>query len=852
MTREEWLIQRSIKQAAQDTGLHPGVISQVIQHESSGNPNAQSPTGPQGLMQLGKAAAIEGGIDPAKRLYIPDNIKAGAAYYKQQVDKFGENAYAAYHDGPGAIASGRPVSKEGQWTPDVPPATPTREQWLAARKPAPSPRLTPQEQANIAAYDRTEAVRKIPNFVPHNVLAAAGSAVPLVGFGLGPLLGGGLRAFENSDAGRSLVEHTKDIPYIGPTTKFMLGQGDSKFDIKAGQEASKLLAGAGELKDFVRAILPGDSTAAYKSALDRANLENSNDVAMKELNDNPGVGGYTGAALPYMLTQYALGAPLARGVESVLGKISGIPGAAFSEGKGALTRLIENTAATPGILGDIGAAHVNAFTKPWANAAAARAKQVVLANPYRAGQAGRVAGGIATGMLEGGLHYNNSMGEGMVSGAMGGLGGEVLRPYLMRAPNFNSKPTQDIIDWHASEGGLHSPGVATGSLAQQDFESGIRNTRYLKNSMNLHDQAMNIVNNRIAAKSTGLPNAATVEDFGPTVLRKHLADLGEQYDKLEAGTVAKILPSDHAALANHVSKLLNDVDPEVNQVGRTVQSYAMRIKDTVPNNYPVRDPLTGRLMPQTTDGKTFKGLRKDLKATISAAYGSGNVKKAEALTPVLQMLDDSVERGLLLSSAGKVTITGEPVGIAEWKRLNEQTAMTHLVIDNGLTSSGAHVDTHKLHNFFEHNDAQRFHLESGPEAVTSLHRLAKFGNIFKETSKAALGTQASGGHGFNPGNQSLVQKLLQTGAGDYLPVLPSAAMHLYMKGIGPIQPAVTGWANASGRGFGDPSMYTRSLHQGSQPWPKLYQGAVDAKDKVVDEYDKFNKAVRKSYKDYVK
>ena len=113
-------IDNAINSAANETGLDPRLIRQVAIHESNLNPNAVSPTGPIGVMQLGSAAATEGGISPSQRFNPVDNIMAGSRYYKKQQDTFGDkNAYAAYHDGPTAVASGKPISKEGSWMPQV-------------------------------------------------------------------------------------------------------------------------------------------------------------------------------------------------------------------------------------------------------------------------------------------------------------------------------------------------------------------------------------------------------------------------------------------------------------------------------------------------------------------------------------------------------------------------------------------------------------------------------------------------------------------------------------------------------------------------------------------------------------
>jgi len=840
-----------VAKAAKQHGIDPEKLHALIKYESAGNPKAQSPTGPQGLTQLSKAAATDVGLDPSQRMNPQKNAMAGAAYYQKMVEAVGpEKAYTAYHDGITAIKNGKKPSPEatkgqalidsaGGWE-DVPDQLAHPSRWPYDPSKGANP-PTAQDIANNAEIDKINEARDMSNFVPHDVAAL----IPLVG----PSIGGAMRKFEQTPMASKMVEATKDIPYIGEGTRIMLGQGDSKFDLKAGQEMSKLIAGAGDISDFVRSFLPGDNDKLYKSTNDRAAEQESNDEAMAGVNKNPGFGGVVGSALPYVLSQYALGGPVGRGVEAGINKLASIPVQTGKAVGGVMARNIEKLAAKPGLTGVLARAPMREFIEPARARAAAKALQVHLPNPYTEGQFSRVLGGTALGGLEGGVHYDNTVGQGMLSGAQGSLLGELIRPWAIKSPNFNTKPEQDIIDWHKAQGGVHSPGITTGSKAMQDFESGVRNTRYLKNTMNVYDQEMNIINNRVAAKSMGLPNYKTVEDFGPTVLNDHLKNLGAQYDKLEAGTVARLLPSDHATLANQVSTLAKDFDPEIQKISKTVNSYANRIKQMDMANIPQRNPLTGQILPKVMEGATFKGLRSDLKAEISAAYSSGNPKKAAALKPILQTLDDAVERGLVLSSAGKTTVTGEPVGIAEWKKLNEQTAITHLVKDNALSSSGSHVDPHALHNYFKTNDAHRFHTETGPESMNELYKLAKFGDIFKNTSKTALGTQSSGGKGFNSGKQSLMMKLLQTGASDYLPVIPRAAMHLYMKKGWPSQ---TGHLFMSGKGFGDPGMYTRALYQGTQPLPSIYNSVTEAIDTVNKEARSVKDSVKKKYREYVK
>lgn len=84
------------------------VINRSIQVESNFNPNAVSPTGAKGLMQLFPAAAQDAGIDPSNLFDPQNNIMGGTAYLKQMLDRFGpEKAFQAYNQGPTSVASGK-------------------------------------------------------------------------------------------------------------------------------------------------------------------------------------------------------------------------------------------------------------------------------------------------------------------------------------------------------------------------------------------------------------------------------------------------------------------------------------------------------------------------------------------------------------------------------------------------------------------------------------------------------------------------------------------------------------------------------------------------------------------------
>ena len=107
-----------IVQHATTNDVRADLVRAVIQAESAFNPQARSPKGAMGLMQLMPATAAELGVtDP----YDPNqNIKGGVTYLKSLLLKYSHNeelALAAYNAGPAA------VQKYGK----VPPYRETRD-----------------------------------------------------------------------------------------------------------------------------------------------------------------------------------------------------------------------------------------------------------------------------------------------------------------------------------------------------------------------------------------------------------------------------------------------------------------------------------------------------------------------------------------------------------------------------------------------------------------------------------------------------------------------------------------------------------------------------------------------------
>jgi len=102
-----------IQAAAAKYGVDPELIMKMIQAESSGRPDAVSPRGAQGLMQLMPDAQKDMGVtnpmDPEQ------NIHGGTRYLSEMMKRFGgdqRKALGAYNFGPGNVEAGKPFPPE--------------------------------------------------------------------------------------------------------------------------------------------------------------------------------------------------------------------------------------------------------------------------------------------------------------------------------------------------------------------------------------------------------------------------------------------------------------------------------------------------------------------------------------------------------------------------------------------------------------------------------------------------------------------------------------------------------------------------------------------------------------------
>jgi hypothetical protein len=137
-------------------GVRTDLVRAVVQVESAYNPNARSPKGAKGLMQLMPATALRFGV--ANPFNPAENVRAGVAYLRQLLNRYGNNeklALAAYNAGPGA------VDKYGE---SVPPYRETQNyvsrinKIAGARVASAAPRPAPQIYKVVKIVDGREVV----------------------------------------------------------------------------------------------------------------------------------------------------------------------------------------------------------------------------------------------------------------------------------------------------------------------------------------------------------------------------------------------------------------------------------------------------------------------------------------------------------------------------------------------------------------------------------------------------------------------------------------------------------------------------------------------------------------------
>lgn len=106
-----------IRKNSFDYGVPEFIINSVANIESSGNPNAKSPTGVEGLMQVTKDTTRAMGFDPNDRTNPENSIAAGTKYLGKLFSQYGnwQDALVAYNGGDGAVQYIKTGQADPKW-----------------------------------------------------------------------------------------------------------------------------------------------------------------------------------------------------------------------------------------------------------------------------------------------------------------------------------------------------------------------------------------------------------------------------------------------------------------------------------------------------------------------------------------------------------------------------------------------------------------------------------------------------------------------------------------------------------------------------------------------------------------
>jgi soluble lytic murein transglycosylase-like protein len=144
-------VQRIVEETAQKYDVDPLLVHSVIQVESGYNPNAVSPKGAQGLMQLIPSTARRFGV---RNVYdVRENVEGGVRYLKYLNTLFPNDlrlTLAAYNAGEASVwkygNSVPPYAETVQYVYRVGEKYGKARRAAAAQKPVKAPEVVPQEE----------------------------------------------------------------------------------------------------------------------------------------------------------------------------------------------------------------------------------------------------------------------------------------------------------------------------------------------------------------------------------------------------------------------------------------------------------------------------------------------------------------------------------------------------------------------------------------------------------------------------------------------------------------------------------------------------------------------------------
>ena len=593
-----------------------------------------------------------------------------------------------------------------------------------------------------------------------------------------------------------------------------------KAAIAAGRETDKLISGAqeiidGAVLDPIHMTFTGDDAELVKRQMEREKDQAEKDRLYQPFDENAGFAPkMAGGMLPYMVTGVSAGPTFTKMVEMLGGKLAkGATTAARAAGT-AGKEAVDLTARQPGFLGNLGTKMQQEWVDPIATMGRRFKAQLPMPDPWMKGVAGRIVGDTALGGVEGMTHYDNDIGGGALSSAVGSTLGQFMKPLLHRMPDFYNDAERAVVEKAKDMGMRLLPGQDTGHRGMRQFENNLRGSNGWSDLVNQFDRHNASIINREAMKATGL-DLPTGSEVTPDILRDHFKGIKEEYENLVNNSNVVIERSDLGQMHKLVVDLQNDPITKSlgNEMAKTVASMWKRSTNNNLNVGPSQ-PFSGPITTRSINGRDYQDFRRLVKDKANDAFGSGDSTAGKAYNKIVEVLDKSLDNNM-----------ASKVGSDAWKDLNERFALTKLMVEDGLTPLGR-VDANRLTGHFLSQDAERLLTEAGSPRLNSLQNIVKVNSVLGEKVGGGM-FEPHGGLMFGGQSPTMTQKFMG-GPAAWFPGI----RNLYMKAYATGWPSKYGLLGFDGKGFADWPKYTRAAHEYEQPIPEAMDSYENLKKKL--------------------
>lgn len=429
----------------------------------------------------------------------------------------------------------------------------------------------------------------------------------------------------------------------------------------------------------------------------------------------------------------------------------------------------------------------------------------------------------ALGALEGGANYNDTALSGAMASTLGQLGGNTsMFTNLGRVHNRLSTSERQALRTATRSGYHATPGMKTGDIEMQAFESGLRSEPGYRKAMQSLDSENEIAKLKMAAKAMGVDESKIIDkDLTSEFLEDTVNTYRKEYTDLENKTTGHL---DMRGLSES-QKIIDELRPglrsrDIDERARYNKVMAI-FDDFRQKNSTVSRDARGRFNGYKFDGKEYQNIRSRIQDEATQAYRKGDDRLGDKLVQMKEILDKSLTRGMDKGTA------------KEWKDLNERYAMTDIMIKHGLDGLGG-IDMGKLTNYLMSDPEAKRTLLSQGNRIKHLQAIEKIG-VLENRMHKGIGWNGTGTE-TPAGKVGMFQRVMQMPITSTLSPTKRASMGMYLSGY----PSVTGYT-----GIPKPliSSMIRANAQGGGVLPAAGAAGKMATMSVLDGFDQLMEAM---------